>query len=91
MVYLSNIVEWEPGKEDVSEKLCHTEDSVHHPVGEPLSIVLFGGTFNGLNPGKSKGHHVGHWAKSSVTHLQAPAIRLTSCSLQAHIQSYVHT
>lgn len=48
--HLSNVVEGEPGEEDVSEKLGHTEDPVHHPVGQPFSVVLFGGTFNGFDP-----------------------------------------
>lgn len=52
MDYLSNVIEWEPGEEDVSKELGHTEDAVHYPVGEPLSIILFGGTFNGFDPGE---------------------------------------
>lgn len=52
--YLANIVEWEPGEKDVSEKLCHTEESIHHPVGQPFSVVIFGGTFNGLNPARDR-------------------------------------
>lgn len=54
MDYLSNIVEWEPGEEDVSKKLCHTEDSIHHPVGQPFSVIIFVGTFNGLNSERKK-------------------------------------
>lgn len=54
--YLSNIVEREPGEKDVGKKLCHTEDSIHHPVGQPLGVILFGGTFNGLNSAKRSKH-----------------------------------
>ena len=50
--YLSNIVEGEPGEENVSKKLCHAEKSIYHPVGQPFCIIIFGGTFNGLNPEK---------------------------------------
>lgn len=47
--YLSNVVEGEPGEEDVGEELGHAEDPVHHPVGQPLGVVIFGGTFNGFD------------------------------------------
>lgn len=56
--YLSNIVEWEPGEEDVGKELGHTEDSVHHPVGQPLGVVVFGGTFDGFNPTSRKETHI---------------------------------
>lgn len=52
--YLSDVVEWEPGEEEISKKLCHTEESINHPVSQPFSIVILGSTFNGLNPGREK-------------------------------------
>lgn len=48
--YLSNVVEWEPRQDNVCKKLCNTKDSIYHPIGQPLGIILFGGTFNGFNP-----------------------------------------
>lgn len=47
--YLSNVVEGEPGEEDVGEELGHAEDPVHHPVGQPLGVIVFGGTFDGFD------------------------------------------
>lgn len=47
--YLSNVVEGEPGEEDVGEELGHAEDPVHHPVGQPLGVIIFGGTFDGFD------------------------------------------
>lgn len=47
--YLSNVVEGEPGEEDVGKELGHAEDPVHHPVGQPLGVIVFGGTFDGFD------------------------------------------
>lgn len=95
--YLSNIVEWEPGKEDVSKKLCHTEDSIHHPVGQPLSIIIFGGTFNGLNPGKNKDmfgtsftHTCKHCSVRTMNvHMDQAHISLSICSMYWCIQASI--
>ena len=48
--HLSDVVEGEPGEDDVSKELGHAEDAVHHPVGQPFCVVLFGGAFDGLDP-----------------------------------------
>lgn len=53
ILYLSNVVEWEPRQEDVSKELRHAENPVHHPVGEPLGVIFLGGTFNGLDSGET--------------------------------------
>lgn len=51
---LSNIVEREPGEEDISKELCHTEESVDHPVGQPLCVIILRRTFNRLDPAKRR-------------------------------------
>lgn len=38
----------EPGEEDVRESFGDTEESVDHPVGQPLSVILFLLTLCGL-------------------------------------------
>ena len=48
--YLSHIVEWKPGEENITKELGHTEDSVNHPVSQPFGIILLCCTFNGLDP-----------------------------------------
>lgn len=47
--HLASIVEGEPGEEDVRESLCNTEESVDHPVGQPLSVIVFLLTLYGLD------------------------------------------
>lgn len=46
---LSHVVKWEPGQEDVSKELCHAEHPIHHPVGQPFCVIIFGYTLNGFD------------------------------------------
>ena len=38
--HLCQEVEWYPSKEDVCEVFNDTERSVHHPIGQPLRVVI---------------------------------------------------
>ena len=48
--YLSQVVKREPGEEDVSKELSHTEHPIGHPVGQPFCVIFFGGTLDGFDP-----------------------------------------
>lgn len=51
---LYHVVEREPGKKDVGEKFCYAEDAIHHPVGQPLCVIIFIGAFDGLDAERKK-------------------------------------
>lgn len=46
LTYLSSVIKWKPRQKDVSKEFCHTEHTIHNPVGKPLCVVLFICTFN---------------------------------------------
>lgn len=61
-LYLANIVEREPVKEDIREELPQTEDAIHHPVGQPFSVILLVLALNGFDTGRgwmAEGSHKG--------------------------------
>lgn len=39
--YFKKPVEWDPEEKDVSEELNKRKDTVHHPVSQPLCIIIF--------------------------------------------------
>ena len=49
LVHLEEGVEGNPEQEDVGEELDQREGAVHHPVGQPLGIVILLGTLNCLH------------------------------------------
>lgn len=78
LLYLSNIVEREPGQEDISKKLCHTEESIHHPIGQPFSVIVFGGTFNGLNAAKREEQDIREMTAHERSALKSPLVSFLS-------------
>ena len=48
--YLEEEVEGNPGEEDVSEVLHKPKGSVHHPVSQPLCVIVLLHRVNGLAP-----------------------------------------
>lgn len=46
---LYHVVKGQPGKDDIREKFCYTEDAIDHPVGQPLCIIVFVGAFDCLD------------------------------------------
>lgn len=47
--YLSSIIKWKPEKKDVWKEFSHTEESINHPVGQPLCVIFFVIAFNGFD------------------------------------------
>ena len=46
--YLEEPVERDPEEEDVSEELDQSKGAVHHPVDQPLCVIVFVCAFNGF-------------------------------------------
>lgn len=59
--YLAGVVKGEPEEEDVGEGLDYAEESVHHPVGEPLRVVFLHRALDGFDTSKG-----GETSKSRV-------------------------
>lgn len=49
-MYLEEPVEWHPPEEQVEAELENWEEAEHHPIGEPLSVIVFRHRFDCLHP-----------------------------------------
>lgn len=58
IAYLHKEIQREPREKDVREELDNVERSEDNPIDQPLSIVVFSGTFHGFyTENTSKGLH----------------------------------
>lgn len=51
--HLKSVVKWEPVEENIREELAQTEDTVHHPVGQPFCVIFFARAFDGFDSAQS--------------------------------------
>lgn len=51
-MYLQHVVEGEPGQEKVGEELGDAEHTIHHPVRQPLGVIIFVGALDGFHSEK---------------------------------------
>ena len=69
--YLEKEVEGHPGEDTVSEELNDTEEGEHHPVGEPLGVIVLVLRVNGLATAHNKKWTPSIYTSNALTHTQA--------------------